>query len=116
MMLIFILSSIPVELENIEDKRGILYRNPEIQNMLHLPVFAVLSSLWIVAYRQRESSIKKSVLCALSITIFYGFVDEYHQYYVPGRFMSLTDICFDVVGSSLGGVAYYGIQEVKSRR
>jgi VanZ family protein len=113
MVIIFIFSSIPVDLENIEYKQGILYLKPEIQNLLHVPVFALLSLLWIITYRQRGNVTRKSVLRALCITIFYGFVDEYHQYYVPGRFMSVIDICFDIVGSFLGVTIYCSLYRAK---
>lgn len=113
MVIIFILSSIPVDLKNTEDKQGILYLKPEIQNLLHIPVFALLSFLWIMVYQIRGNSVKKSVLIALCITVFYCLVDEYHQYHVPGRFMSATDVVFDVMGAVLGGVVYFGISEAK---
>ena len=105
MLFIFILSSIPADLGNGEN-HGILYLKPEVQNLFHIPLFAPLSFLWLMCYRRRGHSLKRSFLFALSITISYAFFDELHQYYIPGRFTSITDIGFDLIGAAIGVIAY----------
>lgn len=42
---------------------------------------------------------------ALVITIVYGFTDEFHQLYVPGRSADIYDMGAD----ALGGIAFIGL-------
>jgi len=104
MLLVFILSSIPMD-SGSEDNAHKDWLS-DVQNILHVPLFALLSFLWIIAYRGRGHKIKRAVSMGLSITIVYSLLDESHQYYVPGRFMSVADVSLDAIGAFLGGGIY----------
>ena len=41
-------------------------------------------------------------LLSLTTSILYAISDEVHQYFVPGRFATLTDLIFDTIGMILG--------------
>jgi hypothetical protein len=58
-----------------------------------------------------DMSIRNATLLAVAIGAFYGFTDELHQSVVPGRFSTISDFIFDVIGV-LGGVVVY----IKMRR
>ena len=96
MLFIFILSSIPADLGNSGNDERL---KTVIQNILHIPLFGLLSFLWIITFRQRGRELSSASRIALAITIAYSVLDEYHQYYVPGRFMGIMDIGLDVIGA-----------------
>ena len=45
-------------------------------------------------------------LLALLFTLGYGLLDEWHQTFVVGRFGTLTDVGFDVIGAVIGLLIY----------
>ncbi|RKX65401.1 MAG: hypothetical protein DRP41_03210, partial [Thermodesulfobacteriota bacterium] len=45
---------------------------------------------------------------AAGISIIYGFLDEFHQLFIPGRYASFGDIIFNILGILLG-IIIYGI-------
>jgi VanZ family protein len=44
---------------------------------------------------------------AISIGVLYGISDEIHQYFVPGRFMSIWDIVANGLGICFGVFLFY---------
>ncbi|MCM8795222.1 MAG: VanZ family protein [Candidatus Omnitrophica bacterium] len=51
-------------------------------------------------------SFKKRVYFCIIFGIIYGLSDEFHQFFVPGRDMSMGDLLFDGLGSLLGSLFY----------
>jgi len=120
---IFILSSLPVE--TISDKISALgfvkYLKIEvknylpiqlsvvkeiIQNMLHIPLFAILAFLWMSFFRKRQINYKKAVLYTCLITFLISNLDELYQLFVPERDASFLDLFLDMIGLLLGVVIY----------
>jgi len=104
MAVIFIVSSIPGD-KNANSHNFIACINPNIQNFLHLPVYGILSCLWLCTLKNKFP-FKISIILALIITIVYGIFDEFHQSFVPGRCASLTDITLNTFGAILGAIIY----------
>ena len=104
MIAIFIFSSfsrLPVSLEGSSDLT------------IHGVVYALLGILMVRAlaggtWRGLNSS---TLATAVLLTIFYGFTDEYHQSFVPGRVADIRDVIADVLGACSGvvGVWLWGI-------
>jgi VanZ family protein len=99
---IYWLSSIPGEAdpENVLLSGIILWTPPAIQNLAHIPLFAVLAWLW---YRSLGAWIKNDRLlfsAAFLLATGFGILDEWHQLYVPGRYASLTDIALNTLGAA----------------
>jgi VanZ family protein len=97
-LLIFVLSSIP----------GAAFPHTKLlsyDKLLHAGVYAVLGAFAFMAL-PRSWSPKASVLVLLSsaITTLYGFTDEFHQMFVPGRFADLRDVLADSVGGLVGAL------------
>ena len=69
-----------------------------LQNLLHVPQFALLSWLW------SRAGAAPRVAVAASAT--YAVAEEVYQLTVPGRYGSLTDLALDGVGI-LAGVALF---------
>ena len=101
MLFIFFMSSIPAsDLENAEGLRILMNLKPEIQNILHIPLYAILTVLWYHALQNRDSS-SKALLVSCLISGTYGIMDEVHQYFVPGRYLSVLDMGLNIVGCGL---------------
>ena len=75
---------------------------PEVQNVLHIPAYAVLSWAWHWSLADRLRPAGTRAIVAFAIASVYGLLDEWHQSFVPGRFASLTDVALDVAGALLG--------------
>lgn len=71
----------------------------------HTSVFFALAFFLLATSLWREFNAKIFVVC-LGIAVSYAILDELHQVFVPGRFMSLHDIAFDSVGIVLASLVY----------
>mgnify|MGYP001160788302 CR=1 FL=1 len=47
------------------------------------------------------------------ISIIYGGLDEFHQFFVPGRYFSISDIFLDTAGISLALIFYISLIEYR---
>ena len=45
-----------------------------------------------------------------SLSLFYAFLDELHQHFVPGRAMDIMDVGYDVVGLLAGIIMISGLR------
>lgn len=84
--LIFYLSSIPDLKTGLETTWDIILRK-----IGHMIVFGIL---FLFLARAMNQPLKWAII----VSVLYAFSDEFHQYFVPGRHMSLADICFDTAG------------------
>lgn len=102
MLGIFALSSIP-DTGRIESQIDKIFHwvSPELQNLLHIPLFGGLAGCWYWALKPWINGFENRIVTAFIITTIYSFFDEYHQLSVPGRFGSFTDLGLDAVGSIL---------------
>lgn len=101
MALIFAESSIPMD-GGSHDIKFLTDLNPNVQNLLHIPLYACLSFLWVRTFSRLRVNTAKGVVLALFITIAYGCLDEVHQTFVPGRYGGLIDIYLNTVGAFIG--------------
>jgi VanZ family protein len=100
---IFILSSVP----NTERTGNFLALiDPRLQNLLHVPSYALLVLLWILTLRTHGFSKYASLSVAFSVSSGYGALAELCQIWVPGRVPSVSDFLFDVAGAALCIVLY----------
>ena len=93
MLIIFIISSI-----GNKDLPDLQFR--ESDKLAHFFVFGLLG---ILLYRgflvsKRPVIRLRAVSLSLLVGILYGLFDEVHQYFVPGRFASITDWIADITG------------------
>jgi VanZ family protein len=68
---------------------------------LHFIAFGVLG---ILIYRSFSNTnwgfiAKNATILSILLSIIYGACDEFHQYYVPGRFASFSDWIADMIGA-----------------
>jgi len=101
---IFALSSVPGSLpaDVSGAYRVFLWVPPDVQNLLHVPVFGLLAALWQQAARRWRLRPGPSAALALGLTLAYAAFDEWYQLHVPGRYANLTDLSLDALGAVLG--------------
>lgn len=107
--LIFYISSLPTLI--IPGTEPLLYFDPE-KLVLHFLEYMPLGFLLAraVSMTPKLSSFNPWSL-ALVIGVFYGFTDEIHQYFVPGRTSSIIDVLADSIGIAAG--SYLWIKTLK---
>ena len=101
MVAIFLLSSIPGR----SSESGLSFLteiDPQLQNLLHIPLFGMLQVLWLCAFTKLGRSGWHRTFTCLFISLLYSFFDEFHQMFVPGRFASLQDLILNFTGIVLG--------------
>ena len=101
MLLITVASSIPMD-GSLTHFKFLASLEPNTQNLLHIPVFGMLSYLWLWSFCTTK---RPFVLCwtsALLITIIFGILDEFHQMYVPGRYAGMLDMILNIIGAGVG--------------
>ncbi|MDH3645493.1 MAG: VanZ family protein [Gammaproteobacteria bacterium] len=96
MLLIFGMSSIP---GTTEQSNFLGFVPPALQNLLHMPLFGLLAWLWYRSLRGFGRPSAQAVALATLVSVLWGVLDEIHQFFVPGRFASLTDMGFNVAGA-----------------
>lgn len=73
-----------------------------LANFLHAPVYGLLALLCLLALPRRRGAWApgfSGTLLAVAVCVACGFVDEWHQYHVPGRDASLPDLATDLCGA-----------------
>ncbi len=77
----------------------------------HLTAYGVLAGLlW---WALRGSRVRYPATWALVLAVAYGVSDEFHQSFVPGRDMSVSDLMVDLLGA---GVALLLLTLLQARR
>lgn len=77
----------------------------KVLHFLEYMPFGFLSARGI--YRTKPSVSGRNLLgLVVFISCLYGVSDEFHQSFVPGRFVALGDVAVDTVGGSIGGYLY----------
>lgn len=83
--------------------------------LFHVAMFFILCWLSFRAFKYQisEPASKMSLYLALVVTILYGFFDEFHQLYVPGRSADLFDMAADAVGGFLFIAVFLAVQIIR---
>lgn len=76
-----------------------------ISIMGHVGVFGVLAALAWWALGLTTLAPGRRGVVAVLVAVAYGFVDEWHQSFVPGRTPDIRDIVADTVGATFAVLA-----------
>ena len=113
MLLLLASSVIPMD-RQIKGFQFVIALKPAIQNLLHIPMFAILSFLFLLILQDFQIEIwKRNVIVLLSSGLF-GLINEIIQIPVPGRYGGLTDIVLNLAGAILGIVVFGLVEKSKS--
>jgi VanZ family protein len=110
MALIWWLSSIPITLP--------LPSIPWRDKALHVVEYFVLGLLVARAVRGTWPLLvpRRALLSAALITAGWGYLDEVHQAFVPGRDANAWDLLANVIGAALGACAYGALLALAARK
>lgn len=92
-VIIFILSSLPHP--DFLDL-GIVWEDKILHIILYF-VFGISISSFLLA-NLKYQQLRKFIIITLIVGAVYGFSDELHQYFVPGRDAEILDWCADLTG------------------
>lgn len=71
----------------------------------HVLAYSVLGLFFSRSFKKWRSGLSgKQALLVTLLALAYGIFDEMHQYFVPGRDASLTDLGADVMGGMLAAL------------
>lgn len=105
-LMILISSVIPMD-QGIDSTIWVLSFTPEIQNLLHIPVFTILTILWLQILKDFGIPPIKRILIALVTAIGFGILNEIIQGFIPGRYPAAMDIAFNSFGVFGGILVFY---------
>jgi len=100
------ISNVPEELGEVPDY------------VLHFFEYFIMGLLANMAFRTKPLlfSVKMASIIAALFCLTYGVSDEFHQYFVQGRFASLSDIGSDLAGAAVAQLVALLIWRVRTPR
>ena len=84
--------------------------NPALANLGHIPLYAGLSALVLMALAGDLPAVRRGpwpTLYTIAAVMTYAISDEFHQRFVPGRTSSAGDLVRDFLGASLALLALH---------
>ena len=112
-ILILLSSLIPMD-ANIRTFRFLLDLKPTIQNLLHIPAFAILSILCLQVLSYSSMVRTRKLALVLVFSVVFGILNELVQFAIPGRYPGSLDIMLNSVGSALGMLVYLAAESRQS--
>ncbi|OOZ36534.1 hypothetical protein BOW51_06655 [Solemya velesiana gill symbiont] len=90
---------------------------PEITNLMHIPVYALLALLAWLDIRGGDRRTASAVIGTLVFVLLFALFDEWHQSFVPGRDTSIGDIFNDMLGASIAlwAAVYFRVRAAEPR-
>lgn len=91
---------------------------PGMDKLAHLSIYGVLAATVIFAHRlQIKKNFPLQVCCTtIVVCLFYGLSDEFHQSFVPGRFVSGADVLADVFGAGLVSAGWFFMEKRRKEK
>lgn len=79
-----------------------------LDKILHIAEYAVLGFILAraVAGPSKNITAAKLIFITFGISTLYGLSDEFHQYFIPCRVASVSDLLADAAGGFLGAVIF----------
>src|SRR3989339_466212 len=100
-LIIFSFSSLQVGSSN-----EIYWKDFVIKKTAHVVEYAILAVLLYRAMIGSDVEKKKAIIFSMLIVSLYGFTDEFHQSFTPGREPRIRDVIIDTIGGALGVLTF----------
>jgi VanZ family protein len=107
-------SLIPIDLK-FQGPEFLIDLKSTIQNLLHVPMYFIMSFFLLLIFRKLLSEPWKRNLLVLLVVCFLGLITEIIQIPVPGRYGRLTDILLNFAGALAGIIVFGLVEKSKSR-
>jgi len=72
----------------------------------HFFAFFFLNLFLMISITKGKLKNKKLILLAILLSIIYATLDEFHQYFVPGRTSTISDVLIDTWGILFSVIVY----------
>jgi VanZ family protein len=74
---------------------------PGLDKAGHFGIYGLLAASVVLAHRSgsRKNNPWRVCLATLAVCLVYGISDEFHQSFIPGRFVSGADVLADMAGA-----------------
>lgn len=105
MLLILATSMIPMD-RDIKSLQFIIDLKPAIQNLLHIPMFAILAILLLQLLKNHHIEGRRRMVLVIFSCVCFGFMNELIQLAIPGRYAGLLDMVFNIIGVFAGIILY----------
>ncbi len=92
---------------------------PSFDKGVHFIIFFTLAALTHRAVRFQNRvpfAAKHHVFSTVLLVVLYGLVDEFHQYFVPGRNPSVLDLIADAIGALIYLALFFLVQWLHSSK
>jgi VanZ family protein len=90
---------------------------PLQDKLLHFTAFAILGFLGMGSVRAMTHGYRPEQAWLVCLVVgLYGIVDEFHQYFIPGRTVDIFDVAADIAGGVVGTWLMYSLVRLASRR
>ena len=86
---------------------------PGQDKLFHMMAFGVLGFLFMGSMKTTASGYRTGqVWLVVVVVVLYGLLDEFHQYFVPGRTVEIYDALADAAGALLGAWSMYYLVKI----
>jgi len=85
------------------------FSSDKLYHLLEYGILGILLARLLEEYGF-SSSYRKKIAWVLIISFLYGLSDEFHQWFVPGRYATLGDVLADSLGGGFGGLLFFKIK------
>jgi VanZ family protein len=109
-MLFILVTSLVPDFEII-DSKSISELIQIIQNLLHIPMFVILSILFLQIARNYDIGRWKAGFLTFAFCGIFGLLNEIIQTFIPGRFGGLIDIGLNCIGAIIGIIVYFSVEK-----
>jgi VanZ family protein len=90
---------------------------PGQDKLFHMMAFGVLGFLFMGSMKSTSSGYRiGQVWLVVILVVLYGLLDEFHQYFVPGRTVDIYDALADAAGALLGAWSMYILVRILASR
>ena len=111
-LLLLASSLIPMD-RDVKGLQFVIDLKPAIQNLLHIPMYVILSILFLQILQNYQIEGWKANIMVILGTGFFGVINEVIQVVVPGRYGGVTDIGLNLVGTLVGVLIYHLVGKIK---
>ena len=89
------------------------YRVQIFQNLMHIPLFTVLTIVFLQLFKNRRLFGRLWFGCAVLALSLIGIIQELVQFFIPGRWPSIVDVYLNAIGIMIGICFFILVEKVK---
>jgi len=109
MLVILFLSLLPMN-RDIKAFQILIDLDSVIQNLMHVPVYALLAVLGMQIFSIYTGTFWKTVSIVATFSVGFGILLEFLQLIIPGRYPSAADMVLNSVGALIGILFYFIVE------